>query len=302
MRKCCFKGLCVGLLAVLLGTASCRAQEKVVYRDYDRLGWTILDSLKRPGAASLFKGMNTLKLAARMLEENTPVDVEPRPAGKRELKPRAIIEQRRESVLMVFKYMRATVHPEYIMPWATAVVLSEDGVCVTNSHVLWQLIDTSARLDLRDSLLFVATEVGKIYSISSVLSYNRSGDLAFFKIDTRGERLVPMPLGEDLAVGSNVHALTHPAGYPYVYTSGVVSRTFIKESGNPFGNRVEITADFAKGSSGGPIMDDRGNMVAMVSCLHPIYYVDQPPSDRQMGIKECIPVSSIVRLMRKLGK
>ena len=60
MRKCCFKGLCVGLLAVLLGTASCRAQEKVVYRDYDRLGWTILDSLKRPGAASLFKGMNTL--------------------------------------------------------------------------------------------------------------------------------------------------------------------------------------------------------------------------------------------------
>ena len=185
MRKCCLKGLCVGLLAVLLGTASCRAQEKVVYRDYDRLGWTILDSLKRPGAASLFKGMNTLKLATRMLEENTPVDVEPRPAGKRELKPRAIIEQRRESVLMVFKYMRATVHPEYIMPWATAVVLSEDGVCVTNSHVLWQLIDTSARLDLRDSLLFVATEAGKIYSISSVLSYNRSGDLAFFKIDTR---------------------------------------------------------------------------------------------------------------------
>ena len=60
MRKCCLKGLCVGLLAVLLGTASCRAQEKVVYRDYDRLGWTILDSLKRPGAASLFKGMNRL--------------------------------------------------------------------------------------------------------------------------------------------------------------------------------------------------------------------------------------------------
>ena len=46
-------------------------------------------------------------------------------------------------------------------------------------------------------------------------------------------------------------------------------------------------------------MDDRGNMIAMVSCLHPIFYVDQPPTDRQMGIKECIPISSIVRLMRK---
>ena len=96
-----------------------------------------------------------------------------------------------------------------------------------------------------------------------------------------------------------MQALTNAAGYPYVYTNGVVSRTFIKESGNPFANRVEITADFAKGSSGGPIMDDRGNMVAMVSCLHPIFYVDQPPTDRQMGIKECIPVSSIVRLLHQ---
>ena len=302
MRKCCFKWLCFGLLAVFFGTVNCYAQEKVIYRDYDRLGWAILDSLKRLGAASLFKGMSTLKQEIRTLEESVPVNVFPRPTQKRKLKPGEIIERGRESVLMVFKYMRATIRPEYIMPWATAVVLSEDGVCVTNCHVLWQLIDTSARLDLRASLLFVATEAGKVYSITSVLSYNRDGDLAFFKIDTRGDRLVPMPLGKDLSIGSNVHALTHPAGYPYTYTNGVVSRTFTNEFGNLFGNRVEITADFAKGSSGGPIMDDRGNMIAMVSCLHPIYYVDQPPTDRQMGIKECIPVSSIVRLMRKLGK
>lgn len=171
-------------------------------------------------------------------------------------------------------------------------------MCVTNWHVFWQLIDTTARLDSRDSLLFVATEAGKVYSITSILSYSRSGDLAFFKIDTRGDRLEPMPMGQDIAVGENVHALTNPAGYPYVYTNGVVSRTFTKEADNPFGNRVEITADFAKGSSGGPIMDDRGNMIAMVSCLHPIFYVDQPPSDRQMGIKECIPASSILQLMK----
>ena len=54
MRKCCFKWLCFGLLAVFFGTVNCYAQEKVIYRDYDRLGWAILDSLKRLGAASLF--------------------------------------------------------------------------------------------------------------------------------------------------------------------------------------------------------------------------------------------------------
>ncbi|MFR4036966.1 MAG: serine protease [Butyricimonas faecalis] len=281
----------------LCGLQVGHAQNGVIYRDYDRLGWTILDSLKRPEAASLFKGMNTLKRETRMVQEEALVDVVPHFAGKRKLKPGKMMTERRASVLMMFKYLRATTRPEAIEPWATAVVLSEDGV-VTNWHVFWQLIDPTARLDLRDNT-FVATEAGKIYSISSILSYSRSGDLAFFKIDTRGDRLVPMPIGGDLAVGENVHALTNPAGYPYVYTNGVVSRTFIKESGNPFANRVEITADFAKGTSGGPIMDDRGNMVAMVSCLHPIFYVDQPPTDRQMGIKECIPVSSIVRLMHQ---
>ena len=299
MKKYCNICFCVGLILFLCGLQVGRAQNGVIYRDYDRLGWTILDSLKRPEAASLFKGMNTLKRETRMVQEEALVDLVPHSAWKRKLKPGKMMTERRASVLMMFKYLRATTRPEAIEPWATAVVLSEDGVCVTNWHVFWQLIDPTARLDLRDSLLFVATEAGKIYSISSILSYSRSGDLAFFKIDTRGDRLVPMPMGGDLAVGENVHALTNPAGYPYVYTNGVVSRTFVKEYGNPFANRVEITADFAKGSSGGPIMDDRGNMVAMVSCLHPIFYVDQPPTDRQMGIKECIPVSSIVRLMHQ---
>ena len=298
MERRYFKWLGFSLFVLFWGMSGSQAQ-KVVYRDYGRLGWTILDSLKRPGATSLFKGMSTLNRECQTLAEGTPVDMKACPAGKRELKPGEIVEKRRESVLMMFKYSRATTRPEAIEPWATAVVLSEDGVCVTNWHVFWQLIDTAARLDLRDSLLFVATEAGKVYSITSILSYSRSGDLAFFKIDSRGDRLVPMPIGQDIAVGENVYALTNPAGYPYVYTTGVVSRTFTKEAGNPFGNRVEITADFAKGSSGGPIMDDRGNMIAIVSCLHPIYYVDQQPTDRQMGIKECIPVSSIVRLMGK---
>ena len=108
MKRYCFKWLNIGLLVVLFGTARCHAQKEVVYRDYDRLGWAILDSLKRPGAASLFKGMSSLKRETRMLQESSPVVVKPRPAGKRKLKPEEIISQRRESVLMVFKYTRAT--------------------------------------------------------------------------------------------------------------------------------------------------------------------------------------------------
>ena len=38
--------------------------------------------------------------------------------------------------------------------------------------------------------------------------------MSFFKIDTRGDVLTPMPLGNDLPAGTSVHLLSHPEGYP----------------------------------------------------------------------------------------
>ena len=213
--------------------------------------------------------------------------------------PENIIKERRASVLTVNKYRRKTTRPESVIGWATAVVLTADGVCVTNFHVFWELLDPAAKLNPADSVIFVATEDGRAYPITEILSFNKAADMAFFKIDTRGDVLTSMPLGDDLPAGANVHLLSNPEGYPYVYTHGRVSRTITLNPGDIFSRRMEMTADFAKGSSGGPIMDDRGNMIAIVSCLHPIYYVDQQPTDRQMGIKECIPVSLIGRVMRQ---
>ena len=183
-----------------------------------------------------------------------------------------------------------------MLVWASAVVLSENGVCVTNYHVLRELIDTTVRLDVRDSLLFVSTWEGKVYLIKRVLSYSKAADVALFEVDTRGERLRPMPVGEDLAVGTKVLTLTNPIGYPWTLTDGVVSRTVEEVEGNPFSRRLEITADFAKGSSGGAILDERGNLVAMVSRISPIYYVDYPPRDLQMNVKYVVPVS-VLRLL-----
>ena len=59
-----------------------------------------------------------------------------------------------------------------------------------------------------------------------------------------------------------------------------------------------MTADFAKGSSGGPIMDDRGNMVSMVSSIRAIYFSNQPPYHLQMNVKLTIPVSSLRRVIK----
>ena len=294
------KLLSIVLCCVLVGSMKCFAQGdgNVVYRDYTRQEAALLDSLKKEGVLPLFKGMRALRQQAQGVKESTPVNIVPRRAGKRVMTPENIIKERRASVLTVNKYQGVTTRPDMVYGWATAVVLTADGVCVTNFHVFWELLDPAAKLNPADSVIFVATEDGRAYPITEILSFNKAADMAFFKIDTRGDVLTPMPLGDDLPAGANVHLLSNPEGYPYAYTHGRVSRTIALNPGDPFSRRMEMTADFAKGSSGGPIMDDRGNMVSMVSSIRAIYFSNQPPYHLQMNVKLTIPVSSLRRVIK----
>lgn len=293
------KLLCSGLVCFFVGTLTCQAQKgsRVMYRDYTRMETTLLDSLKREGVMVRFKGMRALRRQAQTVKENTPLNIGIRPAKKRKMKSEEIIEKRRESVLTVNKYQGVTTRPDAVEGWAAAVVLTEDGVCVSNYHVFWEMLDPMVKLNPVDSIMFVATEDGRVYSITEILSFSKSGDMAIFKIDTRGDILTPMPLGDDLPAGRNVHMLSHPEGYPYAYTNGVVFRTITLNPEDTFARRMEITADYAKGASGGPIMDDRGNMVAMISSIRSIFYSNQPPYNQQMNVKLTIPISSIKNLL-----
>lgn len=293
----------VGLYLVVFSFMVCQGQSKeVIYRDYTHMETDLLDSLKRDEVKALFRGVCALRQQAQQVKESTPIQLEPRRAEKKELRPRDMIEKRRGCVLTVNKYQRAMLRPEGVTGWATAVVLSEDGVCVSNYHVFWEFLDPAAKLNPQDSIMFVATEEGRVYPITEILSFNKTADMTFFKIDTRGDVLTPMPLGDDLSAGTNVHLLSHPEGYPYAYTNGVVMRTITLDSNDPFARRMELTIDYAKGSSGGPIMDDCGNMVAMVSSIRAIFYSNQPPYSQQMNVKLTIPVSSVRMLMQNRGK
>ena len=291
----------VGLYLIVFASVACQGQrnkKEVVYRDYTHMEADLLDSLKRDEVKTLFCGVHALRLQAQQVKENTSVRSTPRRTEKKKLSPQEMIEKRRESILMVNKYHRAENAPERVAGWATAIVLSEDGICVSNYHVFWEFLDSTAQLNPRDSIMFVATEEGRVYPISEILSFNKAADMAFFKIDTRGDVLTPMPLGNDLPAGTGVHLLSHPEGYPYAYTNGVVMRTTTSDAKDPFTRRMELTVDYAKGASGGPIMDDCGNMVAMVSCIRAIFYSNQPPYSQQMNVKLTIPVSSFRRLIQ----
>lgn len=143
--------------------------------------------------------------------------------------------------------------------FATGWIASADGVVVTNYHV----VDKD-----NDHLLGVMTADGRVFPVVEVLTGNKAGDVAVLRIDTGGESLPWLRLSPGAQVGEKVGVISHPRRRLFVYTQGVVSRFHTMPRRNADGEApvfMSITADYAVGSSGGPVVNARGEVVGMVA-------------------------------------
>lgn len=181
----------------------------------------------------------------------------------------------------------------------TAIALTEGGICMTNYHVMEDIIRKNTKELEGDSLFYVGTIDGKAYPVTAVISYSRMDDIAIFKVDTRGDKLEVLPLGESAKVGDNIHIISHPKHVLYYYTQGKVAKNmkYVQE-GIPALYRMEVTADFAVGSSGGPVLNDKGQLVGMVASTTGFYFEDDEKKTLQMVSKTTIPVYRIKHLLK----
>jgi len=197
----------------------------------------------------------------------------------------------RKGVLMMGKVHKCGHCPENHISAASAFVLSSDGVCATNYHV-FKSYDSSRPNDY--ITYFAMDSEQNIYPVKAVLAASKHDDLAIFQIDPGAAELHPLALGEQKAPGAAIHLISHPDHRFYTYTSGQINRHYMKPGTTKI--RQSISAEFAKGSSGAPIMDDFGNVVGIVAGTQNIYY-DPKGEIYQATIKEIIPVSRLKELI-----
>ncbi len=197
----------------------------------------------------------------------------------------------RKGVLMMGKVHKCGHCPENHISTASAFVISGDGICATNYHVFKSYDPSSPNEYIT---YFVMDSEQKIYPVKAVLAASKHDDLAIFRIDPGDVKLHPLALGKQKAPGASIHLISHPDHRFYTYTSGQINRHYMKPGTTKI--RQSISAEFAKGSSGAPIMDDFGNVVGIVAGTQNIYY-DPNGEIYQATIKEIIPVSRLKELI-----
>jgi serine protease Do len=174
---------------------------------------------------------------------------------------------------------------------ATCWILSEDGVMVTNYHVFENAKHSGWGVLLRD---------GRVCAVKEVLAADKSADIAIFRVE--GEGFNALKLGEPQKVGGEAHIIAHPDSRFFTYTAGVVSRYYAARTSKTAKTIwMAVTAEFARGSSGGPVLDECGNVVGMVANTQSIYYPKKKESDSrgpfQMVIRNCVRVADIQNLI-----
>ncbi len=287
---------------VIIGLVCCFSfsmnAQNVEYFDFENITNVIRESLKKTQDEAPFQSLQELKQYCVTAKKDQSIQYSNLPkANKKNVDAVNLVKQIKPTSLLLCMLKRGFgIYDDFVLIGASAVAISEDGLCVSNYHVFDFLINEGQGTSPQDSLFFVADVNGNAYQITGVKSYSTSADLAVFTIDTRGKKIAAAPLGDDLEVGSTVHTMTAPNQQAYYYTKGIVARnsSFDNDSRE---NRSEITADFAIGSSGGPVFDDKGNLVSIVSSTTSVYAGGGENPEWQMVMKLCIPVSSVKKLV-----
>ncbi|GAC1617369.1 MAG: trypsin-like peptidase domain-containing protein [Candidatus Acidiferrum sp.] len=170
-------------------------------------------------------------------------------------------------------------------------VIDPDGYILTNNHVVQEA--QSIEVVLGDKSRYPAKLIGA----------DPRNDVAMIKVDTKGKKLVALPLGDSgtLQVGQKVIAIGNPFGFASTLTTGVVSalgRTVQTSQTTYIDEAIQTDAAINRGNSGGPLINSHGEVIGINSAIY-------TPSGTTAGIGFAIPINtakSIAHDLRTEGR
>ncbi len=229
------------------------------------------------------------------------------PISRRKLDPPELFERLRESTLAVGTLYKCPECGQWHFNSSAGFVVGEAGVICTCCHVVLGQDD-----ETKGGYLIAADADGHVFPVRSVVAADTESDTCFLKIDARG--LKPLPLRLGARTGERIYCLSHPGGYYFMFTQGMIARLNSRpnelpdpaSATNTLLTRpilfLNVTAEFAPGSSGAAIADEDGNVVGQVASIadagEPDVGDDHNAPSPSVPVRFCTASEEILRLTK----
>lgn len=162
----------------------------------------------------------------------------------------------------------------------SGVVISEDGLIVTNKHVI-EDEELTYEIVLPD---------GKRYKIEKIIR-DKTKDLALIKIDATNLKPVSLADSSKLKLGQKAIAVGNALGLTNTVSVGIVSGLSreVEIEGDLVKNLIQTDAAINPGNSGGPLLNSNGDLIGINTAV----------SSYAENIGFAIPVNNVVELLNK---
>jgi S1-C subfamily serine protease len=215
---------------------------------------------------------------------------------------------------------------EWHFSGATGYAISADGAIATCAHVV------APEPGSKDEFAVAADPDGVVHPVIEVLAADLRTDVCILRVEAKG--LVPLALRTDSRPGETVFCYGHPQHHFGFFSEGEIAR-FAAEAPNdpdakddaapadgdakapakpgaapapgpaevaadaPLVVVMEITAEFAAGSSGSPVLDECGNVVGHASATEAVFWDDDDPTatNHQMTLRIATVARDVLALI-----
>ena len=158
------------------------------------------------------------------------------------------------------------------------------GFFINNDQVVsnWHVVEGAT------TAYALSVDERKKYKIEGIIAMNPKQDLVILKVSGEGS---PLPLGDSniIQIGESIYVTGNPQGWTGTFSIGVISSFQMRYAGK----RIQITAPVSPGSSGGPVLNDKGEVIGVVYAVH------GGPDAQNLNL--AIPVNYLKALLKRVG-
>lgn len=162
-------------------------------------------------------------------------------------------------------------------------IVSEDGMIVTNHHV----IDGAGKVTVK---LSSGEELD-----AEIVGSDPLTDIAVLKVDNEGDlSAITFGSSEEMRAGDEVVAMGNPFGLGGTVTSGIVSATSRNINSGPYDDFIQTDAAINRGNSGGPLFNNAGEVVGVNTSIF-------SPDGGSVGIGFAVPSDLVQTVVADLS-